>query len=389
MSGRTSPLGRIECMAEGLWFIHGQMPDHASKAPDYCNIVIYRCGHKLYMVDSGGGATMRASIRRVLREVGAVDSFTLINTHTHLDHICNNNLIAEVQADSKHHYLLRSGIDPAQLDASRYFAEQFGQLEAVYDPLSSYQTERARYRIAGVLRDVFGFAVSHTRVMRWLFAIQLRKFAPIGDSRETMQAIDDRPSERIDIGGVAWNGWRLGADDVQVLYARSHSACDVLVYIPEHRLLCMGDITFPLFPTWADSSRDRTVDVLRKSLAMTQAGSVAMLADGHGDRCYRGQPEIAALLGAVLHDHMAFEAALAEVFATADALTPGEVYDRLRRLPDRPVVQKYLDLEYPHSPPSLQNVMVTTMRQLGYRTSGPRRHQRFHRPNGSLPHDQH
>jgi len=387
MTSRTSPLGRIECLAEGLWFIHGQMPDNASKAPDYCNIVIYRCGRTLYMVDSGGGATMRESIRSVLREVGGVDSFTLINTHAHLDHICNNDLIAEVQADDKHHYLLRSGIDPAQLDTSRYFAEQFGQLEAVYDPLSSYQTERAKYRMAGVLRDVLGLAVGHTRVMRSLFAVQLRKFAPVGDSRETMQAIDDHPGERIDIGGVAWNGWRLGADDVYVLEARSHSTCDVLVYIPEHRMLCMGDITFPLFPTWADSSRDQTLDVLRKSLAMTQAGSVAALADGHGDRCYRGQPESAALFGEVLDDHMAFEAALAEIFTTADELTPGEVYDRFRRLRDRPVVQTYLDLEYPHTPPSLQNVMVTTMRQLGYRTSGPRRHQRFHRPDGSPTYD--
>jgi hypothetical protein len=148
-----------------------------------------------------------------------------------------------------------------------------------------------------------------------------------------------------------------------------------------------GKNTFPLFPTWADSSRDRTLDVLRKSLAMTQSGSVALLADGHGDRCYRGQSEISALLGAVLDDHMAFEEALAEVFATADGLTPGEVYDRFRQLPDRPVVRKYLDLEYPHTPPSLQNVMVTTMRQLGYRSSGPRRHQRFHRLDVSVPHD--
>ncbi|MET0758650.1 MAG: hypothetical protein ABWY39_12175 [Mycobacterium sp.] len=140
-----------------------------------------------------------------------------------------------------------------------------------------------------------------------------------------MEAIDDRPSQPIDIGGVSWDGWRLGADDVYVLDGRSHSCCDLLVYIPKHRLLCMADTTFPLFPRWADSSRDRTLDVLRKSLAMTQAGSVALLADGHGDRCYRGASEISALLEAVLDDHMAFEEALAEVFATADGFTPGEV----------------------------------------------------------------
>lgn len=355
------------------------MPKHAAKAPDFCNVVIYRSGDSLYMVDSGGGAAIRASIRRILREVGPVHSFTLFNTHAHLDHICNNDVIAEVQAHDKHHYLLGSAIDSGQLDAPRYFAEQFTRMEAVYDPMTSYQTERAKYRLAGLLRDVLGFVVGRRRVMRWLFAIQLRKFAPIGDSRETMAAIDDRPSQRVDIGGVSWDGWRL-TDDVYVLDARSHSACDVLVYIPRHRMLCMGDTTFPLFPTWADSSRDRTLEVLRKSLAMTGAGTVALLADGHGDRYYHGQSDISRFLATLLDDHMAFEAALADVFAIADGLTPGEVYDMFCRLPDRPVVRKYLDLEYPHTPPSLQNVMVTAMRQLGYLPRGPRRHQRFYHP---------
>jgi glyoxylase-like metal-dependent hydrolase (beta-lactamase superfamily II) len=383
--GSTSVLGQVDCLAEGLWFIHGEMPEHAGKAPDFCNVVIYRAGNRLYMVDSSGGQAVRDSIRRVLREVGPVDSFTLINTHAHLDHICNNDLIAEVESDTKHHYLLRAAIDPRQLDAPGYFAEQFDRMEAVYDPLSSYQTERARYRLAGLIRDVLGGVLGHRRVMRWLFALQLRRFAPVGASRETMRAIDDLPRERIDIGGITWEGWRLGGDDVYVLDARSHSGCDVFVYTPAHRLLCMGDSTFPLFPTWFDSSRERTLDVLRKALAMTKAGSVAVLADGHGDRCYRGRPAISALLASLLDDHMMFERALAEVFSAADGLTPGEVYDRFRRLPDFPVVRKYLDLEYPHTPPSLQNVMVTTMQQLGYPSRGPWRRRRFYRPEESTP----
>lgn len=378
-AARQSRLGMTERLAEGLWFVHGDMPEPASRAPDFCNVVVYRAGRSLYLVDSGGGAAIRGSIRRILEEVGPVDSFTLINTHAHLDHICNNDVIAEVQANTKHHYLLRSGIASSQLDAPGYFAEQFNRLEAVYDPLSSYRAERIKYQIAGVVRDVLGRAFGPTRVMGWLFAFQLRKFGPVGDSRQTMEAIDDQPSLRIDIGGVDWDGWRPGPDDLCILDARSHSPCDVIVYIPEHRLLCMGDITFPLFPTWPDSSRDRTLDVLAKSLAMTQAGAVTTLADGHGDRCFRGKAEISTLLRTVLDDHSSFEAALADVFAADDGLTPAEVYERFKHLQDRPVVDKYLDLEFPRSPPSLQNVMVTTMLQLGYSARGPHRQQRFYR----------
>ena len=132
----------------------------------------------------------------------------------------------------------------------------------------------------------------------------------------------------------------------------------------------MGDTTFPLFPTWADSSRNRTLEVLRKCVAMTKSGSAEALADGHGDRYYRGEEDISTFLTTLLDVHMAFEAALAEVFANSDGLAPGEVYQRFRQLQDWPIVHKYLELEYPHTPPSLQNVMVTTMQQLGYRSTG-------------------
>ena len=76
------------------------MPKDASKAPDWCNVVIYTAADQVYVIDSGGGTAMRASIDRVLNDVGVVDSFTLINTHGHLDHICNNAVISSVRAAS-------------------------------------------------------------------------------------------------------------------------------------------------------------------------------------------------------------------------------------------------------------------------------------------------
>lgn len=31
MPGRTPLLGKTECLAEGLWFVHGEMPTHANR----------------------------------------------------------------------------------------------------------------------------------------------------------------------------------------------------------------------------------------------------------------------------------------------------------------------------------------------------------------------
>jgi hypothetical protein len=50
--------------------------------------------------------------------------------------------------------------------------------------------------------------------------------------------------------------------------------------------------------------------------------------------------------------------------------------NRFRGHADEPVVAKYLALELPRTPVGLQNVITTTLLQLGYRPHGRRRHQR-------------
>jgi glyoxylase-like metal-dependent hydrolase (beta-lactamase superfamily II) len=372
-------LGQTIRAAENLWFVQGEMPQHVSKAPDWCNVVIYLAGDRLYLIDSSGGAAMRTSIDKILNDVGAVDSFTLINTHSHLDHVCNNDLIDSVRANTKRHYILRAGTERAALDAPAYFARQFEQMDQYFDPFSSYQTDRMTYRIAGWIRDGLGLFVGRPAVLRWLFTVLFKKFEPVRDSRSTMEPLEDLPSQLLTFGGVRWDGWPLGSDDVFVLAAPSHSSSDVLVYVPEHQLLCVGDLTFPLYPTWADSNAQRITDYLRRILEMAKSGDVTLLADGHGDRCYAGAEHVSQLVETVLSDHSAYVGILKEIFRDADGLTPCELYEAFQTFTDRPVVARYLALEFPHTPASLQNVMVTTLLQLGYQARGERRRQRFYR----------
>jgi glyoxylase-like metal-dependent hydrolase (beta-lactamase superfamily II) len=374
-------LGDVSQLADNLWFIQGEMPPDATKAPDPCNVVIYKPGTNLYLIDSSCGAAMRESIRRTLVAAGPVDCFTLIQTHNHLDHICNNDLLGAVEAKERKHCVLAAGVSPATLDAPSYFAEQFDKMDEVYDPFSGYQAHRLTYFFAALLRDVGGLFVGRRRVLRFLFGTLFKKFEPVNASVATMTALEELPRRELNHAGVTWSGWTLGGGEVEVLEGRGHSDDEVFVYLPEHRLLALGDVTFPLFPTWDNSHRDRIVDCLRRSLAMVRAGQVNVLADGHGARCFIGKADIEALLQRTLDDHLEYEDVLRDILAREDGLTPGELYARFKRDP-RPVVARYLALEFPHTPASLQNVMVTTLLQLGYEARGPRRHQRFHRQQG-------
>lgn len=58
-------LGDVVQLANSLWVVIGDMP------ADVPNALVYRRGDRLYLMDSGAGPTMRASILNVLYTAGA------------------------------------------------------------------------------------------------------------------------------------------------------------------------------------------------------------------------------------------------------------------------------------------------------------------------------
>jgi glyoxylase-like metal-dependent hydrolase (beta-lactamase superfamily II) len=90
-------------LAKDLWLVLGDMP------ADVPNVLIYRKGDRLYLLDSGAGPIIRASILHVLHDIGPVRSFTLLNSHGHADHVGNNDVIRLAQAKETHHYIAKQG----------------------------------------------------------------------------------------------------------------------------------------------------------------------------------------------------------------------------------------------------------------------------------------
>jgi glyoxylase-like metal-dependent hydrolase (beta-lactamase superfamily II) len=97
-------LGDIVALADNLWLVLGDMP------ADVPNVLVYRSGERVYLLDSGAGPTIRASILNVLHEVGPVESFILLNSHGHPDHVGNNDVIRLAQAKQRKHYVAQAGL---------------------------------------------------------------------------------------------------------------------------------------------------------------------------------------------------------------------------------------------------------------------------------------
>jgi hypothetical protein len=175
-------LGDIVQLADNLWLVVGDMP------ADIPNSIIYLQNDRLYLMDTGAGPTIRASIMQVLRTVSPVHSFTLLNSHGHTDHIGNNDIIRMVHANNTSHYLSEAGL--AMLDPVQYFADQFYKLSDIYDPAIGFQAHRLRWRFLGVLRDILGLFIGERRVLGMIFSVYLRKFQPFRPSLETIQPMN-------------------------------------------------------------------------------------------------------------------------------------------------------------------------------------------------------
>jgi glyoxylase-like metal-dependent hydrolase (beta-lactamase superfamily II) len=365
--------GDIVPLANNLWMIVGDI------VADVPNTLVYQTGDHLYLLDSGAGAPMRRSILKVLREVGPVESFTLLNSHTHADHIGNNDLIHLVEAKQTHHYLSEAGL--ARLDPPSYFADQFAQLSAVYDPLTGFQAHRQRWRFAEVVRDLVAVFVGERRALELFFSFYLRKFEPFHPSPETIQTYETLPKQNLMIGSVPWTGWSFGKDEVWVLEERGHTPDEVLFYLPEHQLLHTADLTFPLFPTFPDTNGAVTQEMLRKCHTMAVAGTIQVLVDSHHHpQAYRGQEAVVAFLEPLFTEQEHFQAVLREILEEHEGLTVGQVYTHVRQRHGDPVVQHYLSLEFPSVPMPLQQIIAVSLLQMGYEARGPRRKKRFYRP---------
>lgn len=371
-------LGDIVQLADNLWLIVGDLP------ADIPNSIIYLKSNRLYLIDSGAGSTIRASIMQLLHSISPVQSFSLLNSHGHADHIGNNDLIGMVQAKETHHYLSEAGLGMLG-DPVSYFADQFCKLSDIYDPATGFQAHRIRWLFLGVLRDILALFIGERRVLKMIFSIYLmRKFQPLHPSLDTIETYESlsRSSLPLTIGEVSWKGWVLGENkEVWVLEARGHTPDEVLFYLPQHQMLYAGDLTLPLFPTFPNSNGKVTREMLRKCHTMASAGAVSLLVDGHHQQVYRGKEEVTKFLATLLIEHDHFQEVLEGIIKEHNGLTVGEVYFHIRQLQQHDqIIRHYLSLEYPHLPMPLQQIIAVSLDQTGFERRGSRRKKRFFYP---------
>ena len=364
-------LGEIVEIKKNLWIVYGAPPKHASKSPDVANAIVYKAEDRLYVIDTGVGPTMRQSLERVIESTYPISEFYLLNSHLHIDHICNNKIIDNVQAEKKHHYVSEAGF--ASLNT--YIYEGLLTLDDYYDLFSGYSypynMKMMFYKLTRTFRG-------HKKAIEAFVKMGVKKYKPVHTSRHTMQPLELQPDSEVLIGDIAWKGWDL--NDIKVLEVRGHSPDELIFYIPEHKFIFAADLTHELIPMYPTTHREQSIEGIQRCIAMAGVGDIEALADGHHHKVYTTSADVVGRLEKLLANNHRFIELMEGIAREGGALTVDEMYEALKNRQHDSAIEAHFKWDFPRSPSTLRSFICTLMLELGWSAEGKLREKRFSPP---------
>lgn len=285
-------------IAPNLLLVEGHHPHSMLEDPDLPTIAVYRGARTLYLLDTGAGPEQRAALLRAAAQLGGAEEVLLLNSHGHLDHLGNNDVLAEIPAARRRHLFPRAA--RPSLDFEAFFGRMYHRGIPYFDYLTGLSIDPAS--VAAVLRSIgadpalsdadvadlgkrlteLGIAPALGRFLpSVLVDLLLATYPAVYPSVGTMEDYEDLgPAAPVVVGGTEWTGWSLNDGELNVLQSAGHSAGGVVFHVPEHRFLMMADETTSV-PIWADSDPRNAVATARRALAMVDSGDLEVLAAGH------------------------------------------------------------------------------------------------------------
>lgn len=311
---------RVEPVCSGFFWLAGRMPEDPLREPDIANAFIFEEENGACLIDSGVGEPFRAALLQFFQGK-SYDTFTLLNSHWHVDHVCNNDVLTLVQARNKRHMIRENGVPFLDTHAgSRYEMQETSRF---YSPLRADGTP-LRY-LANVTRILERVAprIAYGAAAR----VVLRKFGRIRSRTKFLSPLLAEKRQALSIGEHRLEGWHVG--NLLVLDDRGHSPDSVTVYDPVRRVLLLGDLTYEFNPLWASGTYARTVHNLQQYRELVAAGHVSILGDSHNHRLFRGRQEILPLIDGLLETHHRRRLAVQQMAAQLGSRKVDELRQRL------------------------------------------------------------
>jgi glyoxylase-like metal-dependent hydrolase (beta-lactamase superfamily II) len=270
-------LGQNIIVIEGRELILGQQGDVAQ-------IVLHRQGDLLTVIDSGAYGEDREAIVRAAQELGNVARVVLLNSHGHVDHVGNNDVIYEM-AGLAEHYIPKK--DFANL------CDQAGFFERLMD-------ESIRYLEMGSPRQTV------EKLMRM--------FPELRANSDRVAMLEDRfELQDLTLGGVSFSAFPVGP--VLAIPTEGHTIGHLCFLFPQEGFFYGADEFIGPVAPWGDSSPVNQLKACRLVIDLVKAGVVKHAARGHHWGIVSGE-EFAVALEEIIAETEQWEGAMRELLAS-------------------------------------------------------------------------
>ncbi|MEN0139977.1 MAG: MBL fold metallo-hydrolase, partial [Rhodococcus sp. (in: high G+C Gram-positive bacteria)] len=324
--------------------------DMAAQQPDVGNVIVHRAGNLLVIVDSGVTTAFRDAIRSAAEDLAPWSKILLLTTHGHPDHVANNDLItdlgAELDRSDLHHYVSAHDASQYRDRGLPYWITSLG-------------------RVSGL---VPGFDDPADAARRLLAMYQ--PYVPVTDITRTYEEL---PLEHLVIGSQHVSGWSFGDGAVQVIRTHGHCAGQVVVHLPEARLLHLSDEPNGPCGAMHDANQMNIFAAAALALTSVETGAVDVVTEGHAFEVF-DRPAAAARLSTLLDQASALDGA-------AQALLTDGI-DDLPAFVDAFIARSQALGVSGANPNPMFNTMMTIakLRELGLVSKGEGAHQTWSRP---------
>lgn len=249
--GARYSFGDIVEIAPNARLVIGQPLEASIKQPDIANCLMYKAGATLVVVDTGATTSFIPLLNKAAEQLRPFEAVLLINTHLHVDHVGNNGWIDTLGVPARQYISAHDLV--LMHDQVAYFANRFGAASPYLPGLPPARE----------------FA---TALLSW--------FGKVNADTKSLATLESLSLEEIKIGSTIWNGWRFLNGKVAVLQTQGHTDGHVAVFLPDLKLLDLGDETTGYYsayggtPAWQLMTLERAAEAFRE-------GSVDTLVDGH------------------------------------------------------------------------------------------------------------
>jgi len=358
----------VQQIMDNLWMIEDGFVEPGFALPEASSALLYQGAQGLYLVNSGMGGGVRAAIEEQMMALNAPRAFTLLNTGSGIASNGNNDIIHNVLAEQKDHFVLSV---PAA-DEAHALAERLYAVSGYVDPFHAVEGNALRQFGLRAVRDVLAAFFGQRTTLRWMISFFVRRWPLVNVSADTMTPLPLEQVQTLTVGSVDWQGWKLG--DVWALQAGGGLWC----YLPAEKTLFVPDWQNPFRPAWPGEMGEGMIALLDKLIAMTRAGAVSVLVGGHAPEALHGREAIVQAAEQLRGRRMGLQQALEAVFhREPGGMTVRALHRRLRKLGHRPAVAWYLDQPLPAGMVCFEQFLVSLLLEMGCETKGVWRRKKF------------